>query len=195
MEPSGAQWCARFPTSALVSDLDDSFRPKVEGFLRAVQTGGGSASLQATRRPTQRAYLMHWAWGLVHGFPANMCPKGLPPNTPIKPGAIPKRADVEIDWTHAGNLKAAKDAARAMIAGYHMAYPAALEGRHIDGKAIDMSIAFRKAAKIVGGDGIEYAIEAGATGVSDSVIALGNSFGLFKLPNKKDPPHWSIDGH
>ena len=59
-EPSGPQWCARFPGSASTDELVRDFRDRVLAFLSQVKDGGGKVSIAATYRPPQRAYLMHW---------------------------------------------------------------------------------------------------------------------------------------
>jgi hypothetical protein len=59
-EPSGPQWCARFPTSASPDDLLPDFRDRVLAFISATKHGGAAISIGATYRPPQRAYLMHW---------------------------------------------------------------------------------------------------------------------------------------
>jgi hypothetical protein len=87
------------------------------------------------------------------------------------PAAVPAMAGVEIDWTHDGDVVAARTAARAMKAAYGIAYPAALVSRHTQRRAIDMTI----------------------HNAPDDVVALGASFGVHKLLT--DPPHWSDDGH
>lgn len=146
--PAGVTWCDRYPTSRSVTDLAEPFRGNVVRFLAELASRGCTVHIAATRRPAERAYLMRGAWDVAHG---------------AEPPA--PRADIPITWT--------LDGARAMVARYGLAYRPSLTSRHIDGRAVDMSIA-------------------GWTGTSDELYALGASFGVRKLVS--DPPHWSDDG-
>lgn len=149
-EPAGVAWCARYPTSRSVVDLAEPFRGGVISFLAELAARGCTVTIAATRRPEQRAWLMRGAWDVAHG---------------LDPGAVPARADIPIVWT--------LDGARAMVAGYGLAYRPSLTSRHIDGRAIDVAID-------------------GWTGTAEELYALGASFGVRKL--RGDPPHWSDDG-
>ena len=59
-EPSGPQWCPRFPTSASLDDLLPDFGDATKAFISAMKKGGATVSVAATYRPAERAYLMHW---------------------------------------------------------------------------------------------------------------------------------------
>ena len=45
-----------------------------------------------------------------------------------------------IDWTYGGSIAVAASRARQMMAGYQIQFPAALESRHTQRRAIDMTI-------------------------------------------------------
>jgi hypothetical protein len=179
-EPSGAQWCARFPGSKSIDDLLPDFRDKVRAFLSRLTDAGANVRVSATFRPPERAYLMHYA-----------CMVG---KSGQDPAAVPAMAGVDIDWSHGGDLSTAKQAAKAMMAGYGIAFPAALVSRHTQHRAIDMTIGWRGTLTITDFDGKAHAIaSAPRTGSNAELIGVGRTFGVIKLVS--DPPHWSDDGH
>jgi len=187
MELSGAQWAAQFPTSKSLADLLDTVRPKFLGFIASLQNGSASVSIAATYRPPERAYLMHFCCqiagyrdrdGAFHQ---------------IAPDEAPAMAGVDIDWTHGGDIGAARAAAVAMREAYDIAFPAALISRHTQRRAVDMTIKVLSGAIIKDAQGVPYAFHGSADGMDARVIAIGKTFGCLKLFS--DPPHWSDDGH
>lgn len=179
-EPSGAQWCARYPGSISPDDLADGFRGRAWAFISAMQKGGASVTVTATFRPLPRAYLMHWCWLIAkEGFD--------PDNVPVMSG-------VPIDWTHGGDTSEARGAARAMVDSFNLQYEPSLTSRHTQGRAIDMTIAWNGALAIRDFDGNLRQITSGPrNGLNPDLIGVGASFGVIKLVS--DPPHWSDDGH
>ena len=97
-------------------------------------------------------------------------------------------AGVDIDWTHGGDRAKAKVGAREMMAGYNIAFPAALVSRHTQRRAVDMTVHFPHAIMVKDAKGVAHA----AAATSD-LIAIGETYGVKKLAS--DPPHWSDDGH
>lgn len=175
LEPSGAQWCARFPTSVAVTNLAEPFRSNVIRFIEALRAGGLTEHVAATWRPAPRAWLMHWCCMIA--------------DSGQDPAAVPPLAGVAIDWAHGGDIAAARAAARAMKAGYGIAYPAALVSRHTQRRAIDMTVRWSgSAATVRDARGTAHIVRA----VSD-LWPIGRTFGVIKL--ESDPPHWSDDGH
>lgn len=169
--PAGKAWCARYPTSRSIDDLEPSWRPKVAAFIKALRAAGITAIIAATRRPKERAWLMHWAWMISReGF---------------NPAAVPPMPGVDIEWTKAG--------ADEMVAGYGLAYQPAIASRHIDGLAVDMNITVPKTVVMTDGQGRTVQIQAGDGDADDDVISVGASYGVIKL--RADHPHWSNDGH
>lgn len=78
-----------------------------------------------------------------------------------------------------------------MIAKYGIAFPAALVSRHTQRRAIDMTIHFQGAVRVIDKAAKECPVAAQA-----DLVPIGRSFGVIKyayLP--PDPPHWSDDGH
>jgi hypothetical protein len=101
---------------------------------------------------------------------------------------------VNIDWTCGGSIAAARTAARQMMAGYQIQFPAALESRHTQRRAVDMTIGWADALNITDFNGQAHAINGGPRdGSNPQLIAVGATFGVIKLVS--DPPHWSDDGH
>ena len=178
-EPSGAQWCARFPPSKSLDDLLPDFADRVRAFLSQLSHAGASVSIADTWRPPQRAYLMHWCC-MVGG--SGQDPHGVPP-----------LQGVNIDWTCGGSIANARTAARAMMAGYAIQFPAALESRHTQRRAIDMTIHVPAGAVIAPSGAAAVTFREAADGLDPRVIAIGKSYRVIKLPS--DPPHWSDDGH
>lgn len=117
MTPAGVEWCSRFPTSRSLDDLVEPFRTSVRMFTDDLRARGCTVAISATRRPYERAWLMHWAWAITDG---------------TRPEDVPKLAGVDIAWTVEG--------AMAMVQAYRMRYPASLTSRHIAGRAIDMTV-------------------------------------------------------
>lgn len=182
---SGPAWVPKFPTSTSTDDLVDPFKSNVKKFIGALKKAGASVSISATRRPPQRAYLMHWSFKISSG---------------LDPATVPAKAGVEIEWVHrdsTGNPdgRASKTAADLMVAGYDIAFEPALSSRHIDGKAIDMDISWTAAAlTITDGAARAVTIRTGVkNGGNTDLHKVGASYGVIKLV--ADHPHWSNDGH
>lgn len=180
MEPSGPQWCARFPGSTSPDTLADGFRGRAWAFISAMQKGGAQVAVTATYRPPERAYLMHWCWLIAREGAA--------------PSSVPPLPGVAIDWTHDGDDGGAKAAANAMVQSYRLQFEPSLTSRHTQGRAIDMDIGWQGTLAIRDFDGNLHQIASPPhTGLNPQLIAVGASFGVIKLVS--DPPHWSDDGH
>jgi len=126
---SGAAWWhanqGRYANSDKVADLTPDFAAKVQKFIDAMRAGGAQVRVSSTRRNKVRAYLMHYSWRLAAG---DVAAKDIPP----EPGCT-------IVWTNATEQKS-RDAAREMRDLFNIAYRPSLNSRHIEGKAIDMTI-------------------------------------------------------
>lgn len=175
---SGAGWEKQYPTSTSLEDLTPAFREKVSDFLDALQAGGVKVRKSATYRPKERAYLMHYCCKIYSGA--------------IPPDKVPPMDGVNIEWAHRDakgtlDIKASKAAAKAMMDAYVIRYPAALNSRHTQRRAIDMTITgySGKTIKDASGQPVELEDE-------DDLFELGKTYGVIKLRN--DPPHWSDDG-
>jgi hypothetical protein len=179
-EPAGPQWCARFPASQSLDDLLPDFGDKVRAFLSQMQKAGANVTIADTYRPPERAYLMHWCC-MIGGSGQD-------------PAAVPAMAGVDIDWTCGGSIANARNAARQMMTGYQIQFPAALESRHTQRRAVDMTIGWNGTLNITDFNGQSHAIAGDPhNGSNPQLIAAGATFGVIKLVS--DPPHWSDDGH
>lgn len=186
-ELSGLIWVRRFPGSNSTTDLIPSFRTNIDSFLTVLRTAGANVHISATLRPLERAYLMHYAWGIARDA--------------VNPSTVPRMAGVDIEWVHklpdgTINLDKSKQAAEEMIGpnGYNMVQRAALKSRHTEGRAVDMNISWRENLFIKKKDGSEVLIiTEPRDGTNTNLHSIGASYGVIKLLS--DPPHWSDDGH
>lgn len=180
---SGAAWWhanqARYTNSDKIADLIPDFAAKVQAFIDALRAGGAQVKVSSTRRNKVRAYLMHHSWVLAAGQEAA--------------STIPPEAGCEIVWNH-GDAAKSRQAAREMRDLFNIAYQPSLRSRHIEGKAIDMTITWAGDLTMRDGQGRMVAIPPPRTGdVNAALHRLGASYGVIKLVS--DKPHWSTDGH
>jgi hypothetical protein len=182
---------AQFPTSSAVADCAPPFRAGLTDFIAALAAAGASVQVAATRRPAQRAYLMHWCWAIVKA--------GADPRT------IPASDGVAIAWAHVdaqGQYDAAASvaAAQAMVAAYGMQnlkVAPALTSKHIAGLAVDMSISWSGTLAVARRDGATVTIASlPRSGMNPDLQAAGATYGVIKfVGGATDMPHWSDDGH
>ena len=173
-ELSGPEWCARFPTSRTTGSLVEPFQSNVERFITVLERAGCVVVIAATRRPEQRAWLMRQAWDIAHGL--------------VRPERVDERRDIPIQWEHPSR-EASIAAAKAMVDTYRLGYRPSLTSRHIEGKAIDMSITIPHTITVLDKMGTLVTLQPDST---TKLYDLGWSFGVRKLVS--DPPHWSSDG-
>lgn len=190
-ELSGAQWVSRFPTSASLDDLVSPFRAAATNFVAALGAAGATVVIAATRRPPERAYLMHWSWAIV--------------NLNQDPRTVPAKAGVNIKWDHESgdgsyNAQQSIAAAQAMVNGYsiqNLNVAPALNSKHIQGQAIDMSISWTGVLKINNASGTVVEINTTPrTGMNTDLATVGATYGVIKfVGGDADKPHWSDNGH
>lgn len=185
-EPSGALWATRYPMSRSTADLTSDFRAKVERFIAALRTAGAFVTISETWRSRERAYLMHYAYRIAR---ENLDPRAAPP-----------LASVNICWLHTDakgnpNLSASKTAALQMVYAYQIVYRPILDSRHIEGRAIDMTITWQGALNIRDAHGKVLTITSEPrNGAGNTELHnVGATYGVVKLVG--DAPHWSDDGH
>jgi len=189
--PSGAGWVAQYPTSASVSDCAEPFKANLTSFIAALTAAGASVSIAATLRPAQRAYLMHWCWKIV--------------NADADPQAIPALAGVNIAWAHtdaqgAYSAAASVAGAQAMVNAYGMQnlkVAPALNSKHIEGLAVDMSIGWAGTLTINNKSGVAVEIDtAPKSGMNTDLHVVGATYGVIKfVGGAADKPHWSDTGN
>jgi hypothetical protein len=179
---SGKTWWtanqARFPNSDSLDLLDPVFQTKAKSFVAALKTAGASVQVSATRRNKTRAWLMHFCCLIA--------------KNPATAADVVKNPECDIIWDH-GDSHATQRGAQEMMTCFNIAFPAALKSRHIDGKAVDMTIGWTGTLTIKDGRGRMIAITAPRDGSNTALHAVGASYGVVKLAS--DPPHWSSDGH
>lgn len=179
---SGADWWnanqARYPNSAALADLVQPFRDNVTAFLKALKDAGATVAVSSTRRNAVRAHLMHYSWYVAKGM--------------LAPNKVPALPGLAIQWDH-GDLARSKAAAQQMVNLFQIAYEPALTSRHIEGRAIDMTIGWAGTLRIRDKQGKTREIAAPRSGDANTDLhKLGATYGVIKLLS--DPPHWSDDG-
>lgn len=180
---SGAAWCSKFPDAGTISALAPPFRAGCEAFVAALRAAGASVAINSTRRPEERAFLMHYSWR-IH-------------KRTLNPQNVPAKAGIDIEWVHrdasgAIDLNKSRATATAMVNGYGIAYQPALRSHHVSGKAIDMDVSWTGTLEVARKDGTIVAIGAPRTGLNSALWPVGRTYGVVKHPS--DRPHWSVDG-
>ncbi|MBO9621355.1 MAG: peptidoglycan-binding protein [Sphingomonas sp.] len=180
---SGADWWhanqARFPNSASLADLVQPFRGRATAFVEALRAAGASVTISATRRNPARAALMHYSWQVAKGV--------------VAPADVPAIAGAPIRWDH-GDTASSRRAAQQMVDLFGIAYEPSLTSRHIEGRAVDMTIAWTGTVRVEDRSGHKVAIGTPRSGADNRTLhGIGAGYGVFKLLS--DPPHWSDDGH
>lgn len=183
--PSGADWATRFPDSGRVEDLDAAFLPNVRRFIAALEAGGANVRVLSTRRPAERAYLMHWAWRIAR--------------QDYDPQQVPTMEGVPIQWWH-NSLVASRTAAQAMVNAFgidpDLGVAPSLTSRHTAGAAIDMTITWNGALTIRRSNGQNAVINSiPRDGTNADLISVGAGYGVIHFINvQQDRNHWSTDG-
>lgn len=173
-QPSGAAWCAQFHESRSLDDLGPTFAPKAKAFIAAL-TIFLRVTINATYRPVERAYLMHWSWMIAR--------------LRFDPADVPPMAGVDIEWNHDDAVEAAED----MVKTYGIVYEPALASRHTQRLAMDLSISWEGNLDVIDNNGVRHFVNTSPRDGTNAVLAqIGQTFGVIK--NHKDRPHWSIDG-
>lgn len=185
-ELSGEQWVTRFPTSKSIDKCVEPFKAGLTSFKAALDAAGATVDIAATLRTLERAYLMHWSWMIVKK-------SGTDPKT------IPSMAGVNIEWDHGDSTKSTQ-AAQSMVDAYgiqKLGEAPALNTRHSEGKAVDMSISWTGDLAIKNKDGTTTKITSDPkTGMNADLKTVGATYDVMKfVGGEKDMPHWSTDGH
>jgi len=183
-ELSGAKWAQRILGGTSICDLTGMFRYAVGDFVDAMTEAGIKVKIDATYRPIQRSYLMHWSWRIV--------------NDGIDPATIPAMAGVEIEWQHptsGASLKAANEMVDAFSIRRLRTAPA-LRSQHNVRLAIDMSLSWSGTVSPMDANGKIVQINGlPRTGMNRQLIEIGATYGVKKyVGGNKDVPHWSNNG-
>jgi uncharacterized protein YcbK (DUF882 family) len=177
---SGAHWVEKYKTEPTLDLLKDPFKGHISAFIEMLRSNRSRVAISATYRAPERAWLMHWAWMVARGK-----------ITYSKLNSISNPQKIDIVWDH-GDEASSREAARAMVSGYHMAHVAALSSRHTEGRAVDITI--RRLPEILKIDKKEWPIGVARADANEALWFIGEHlFSVKKLAT--DPPHWSDDGH
>jgi len=127
---------------------------------------------------------MHWSWMIAHNK--------------ITPEKVPSKTGVSINWVHENNAKSVS-AAKAMVSAYGMNnlhVAPALNSRHTEGHAIDMTISWKGELVIQDATGKSITIKSSPlTGMNTELHKVGKTYGVTKYHGGwKDAPHWPTDG-
>ncbi|MFX1766901.1 LysM peptidoglycan-binding domain-containing protein [Paraburkholderia sp. A1RI-2L] len=186
LEPSGAVWCSRFPGSAELNSLNDSFRPKASAFIKAMRDAGISVRINAAFRPIQRSYLMYHAFRIAKGIE--------------RPNQVPMRAGVHIDWVHRntnGNMDLLQsvEAAKEMCRGYGLNIHSSNQmvgipgsSRHNFGAAIDLNISGYTGKRIKDTTDAWVLLNS-----FEDLEHVGRQYGVIYF--QRENMHWSDNGH
>jgi hypothetical protein len=173
---SGSHWVAKFPTSKSLNTLKGNFKTNCIEFVKMLKKNGAIIKINATYRPKERAYLMHFSYKISAGL--------------ISPSKVPSEKGVNIIWNH-GNIIKSRKASSLMVSKYNIAYPPARESKHTLGKAIDMSISSLPNSITFEINGEKISKKIGNKTASENEILWDIAkkyYQVIKLPN--DPPHW-----
>ncbi len=183
---SGKRWCLKYPSSVSLDDLAPPFRARAEAFVKMLRDNKAAVDIRATRRPRERAYLMHWSWKIANG---KVAPAHAPKTDPHGIGIV---------WNH-GEAAKSRQAALEMVVAFgigHLKYAPSLGSHHIGGKAIDMLVTNLPPELTFLHDGRQVTVKIGAPpdGAFNARLhaAAERYFKVKKLAS--DIPHWSIDG-
>jgi len=154
--------------------------------------------INATFRPAQRAYMMHYSWLITRN---QIDPVHVPAYQPIGNQQTP----VDIQWVHRDrsgrpDIAASMRAALEMVNGFQIAnlhVAPALDSNHVHGRAIDMTISWVGNMEIV--DNLNQTVLINTlprNGTNRRLIELGATYQVYHLRHvSADPPHWSYNGH
>lgn len=186
LEPSGVAWCSKFPGSASLSSLNDSFKASASAFIGAMRDANISVRINAALRPIQRSYLMFHAFEIAKGRE--------------RPDRVPPYSGVNIDWVHRNadgsmDLDASVKAAKEMCRGYGINVNSAMQAvgrpgrsRHNYGAAVDLNITGYVGKRVKDAAGHDVEVRSFA-----DLKHVGDGYGVTYYPHEN--MHWSDTGH
>ena len=196
-ELSGPSWAGRFPDSRSVGALSGAFRKDVSVFMTAMRHAGITVRTLSTRRPAERAFLMHYSWLVAKRKLSALRVPRFRASKHHKP--------VSICWVHAGahgaNLRASIAAARKLAAALGVASLRSaplLTSLRTEGLSIAMSTTW-KARRITIANAAGHRVTIHSTphdGLNKTLIAVGATYGVIhfiKAAQAMDV--WSVNGH
>jgi len=184
---SGAEWveladASGWTNSADFAALDPSWGPRAQAFVEGLRAAGAQVNVTAGLRHPNRAFLMHYAWGVAQGQ-----------YTPAQANEACRGCGINIEWDH-GTAEACRAAAQALVEAFGLVHQASIRSNHIRGLAIDMEISDLPASITMNGQ--TYATQQGASGeaAARSVAPIGRAMGVIWF-GPGDVVHWSHNGH
>ena len=178
---SGPHWAGvkEYLGSKSMDTLVDPFKGNITSFIAMLRANHALVNINATYRPPERAWLMHWAWYIGKGWTKYS-----------KIASIKNPYNIDIVWDH-GDDKSTRKAALAMAAAFGMAHQAALKSRHTEGHAVDINIT--RLPEVLTIDKKEYPIGVAKAEHNEALWFVGEH--LFSVvKHHTDRPHWSTDG-
>jgi hypothetical protein len=188
---SGSAWTSQFKGSTSIFDLSYLFFLSTHAFIKSLWNAGAVVKVNATLRPPERAYLMHWSWKIARGL---ISPEDVPSMPGVNIQWVHRKVDGKVD--HLQSIQAAKD----MVVAYEISalnVAPALNSRHTEGRAIDMNITWDGTLAIEDKEGKTIRISTfPRDGMNPALHEVGKSYSVIKYHGgAKDKPHWSNDGH
>jgi hypothetical protein len=183
---SGANWVRiadqnGWSNTTAFSALDASWGPRAEAFVTELRSAGAQVRVTAGLRHPNRAFLMHYAWGVAHGQ-----------YTPAQANAACRGRGIDIEWDH-GDQAASRAAAQALVNAFGLVRQASITSNHIRGLAMDIEISGLPAS--INMNGKTYSTQRGASGsaAAASVAPIGRDMGVLWF-GAGDYVHWSQNG-
>jgi len=186
---SGKHWVTWANSNAKnskdLNKLVNPFKTNLIAFKKALEDAGATIKISSTRRNAKRAYLFHWSWKIA----LKKC----------KPSEATAMTGVDILWDHDDDEKSIAGADE-MVKGFGLAIPPSskvapsLTSNHIRGKAIDMTITWKKSINVKAKGktkkvAVTYMTNAN---LNTKLHEVGATYDVKK--HKKDKPHWSYNG-
>jgi hypothetical protein len=174
---SGKHWCAKFPTSETTATLASPFKKNIQNFITMLEANGAKVKINATKRPAERAHLMHFSFKVAKKI--------------LSPSKVPKYPNIDIIWSHDNAISAAEE----MVKEYNIAYPPAFKSKHVDGLAIDMTITSLPSILKFRSDNKDVEVTIGKLPAhsNKNLWRLASKYySVAKLPH--DAPHWMHEG-
>jgi Bacterial SH3 domain len=183
---SGADWKAIADANGWInsvefSALDATWGPRAEAFVNGLRAAGAQVHVEAGLRHPNRAFLMHYAWGVARGK-----------YTQAQANTACRGRGIDIQWDH-GNTAASRAAAQALVDAFGLVRQASITSNHIRGLAIDIAISDLPARITM--NGRTYTTRQGASGTdaAASVAPVGRDMGVIWF-GAGDYVHWSHNG-
>lgn len=187
---SGNRWVSQYLGANRLQELRQPFRSHAEAFVGTLRAAGARVTINATYRPPERAYLMHWCWKIAKNR--------------VKPEDVPAMNGVSISWKHYDkddkySHDQSVEAARAMVRAFQMerlGVAPSLNSRHTLGFGIDMTISWNGELTLPDAYGHMVKITSlPRTGMNRELHRVGASYGVVKYNRSgRDDPHWSDTG-